>query len=216
VREARPVAGAHQRIDIETMTRLSTPRACRISDAEQIRLLRSPVRQDILDSLSASGPATIAELATALGLPADALYYHMRKLLKAGLVRLDGEDEEARGAATYALPAGRMLLDYDAEPEGRAAIADVVSAALRSASRDFEAALESSETVTRGPGRTLRGGRARGWLSPEDIEEVNQLLERVWAAFRGSGPGDDRQLMSFSCVLAPIEARSARREGGRE
>lgn len=202
--------------EVENMTKLSTQQDCRIGDVQQLRLLRSPVRQDILDSLSASGPATIAELATALGLPADALYYHMRKLVKAELVRVDGEAEEARGAATYALPAGRMLLDYDAEPEGRAAIAEVISAALRSGARDFAAALESPVAVTRGPGRTLRGGRARGWLSPEDIEEVNTLLERLWEIFRGSGPGEDRQLLSFSCALSPIEARPPRREGTQE
>lgn len=195
------------------MPTISTQQVYRIADAAQIRLLQSPVRQDILDSLSASGPCTIAELAALLGLPADALYYHIRKLKEAGLVHAEGRDREARGAETYALPAERMRLEYDLEPEGRAAIADVIAAALRSASRDFTAALESADAVTRGPERNLRGGRARGWLSPADVVELNELLERLWAIFHRSGPTPDRQLMSFSCALSPIEARPPRREG---
>lgn len=193
------------------MKSISTTGEYRIANVDQIRLLQSTVRQDILDSLMASGSATIADLAAALGLPADALYYHIRKLVAAGLVQPEGTDDQARGATRYVLPAERMRLEYDLEPEGRAAVADVISAALRSAARDFSAALEGGEAETRGANRNLLGGRVRGWLAPEDVREVNGLLERIWEIFRESRRGANRSLMSFSCALSPMEARPPRR-----
>jgi predicted transcriptional regulator len=55
-----------------------------IAGARQIRALASPIRQDILDALTAIGPCSVSELAAAIGRPADGLYYHIRHLLKAG------------------------------------------------------------------------------------------------------------------------------------
>src|SRR3954463_6659873 len=57
-----------------------------IADARQIRALASPIRQDILDAVTAIGPCSVAQLAVALGKPADGLYYHIRRLLDVGLL----------------------------------------------------------------------------------------------------------------------------------
>src|SRR5262245_46892405 len=45
-----------------------------VSRADQLRALRSPLRQEIIDAVAASGPRSVAELAEILGRPADALY----------------------------------------------------------------------------------------------------------------------------------------------
>src|SRR5687768_8664088 len=84
-----------------------------ISDPAQIRLLSSPVRQEIVDTLSAfGGEASVAALAEQLGRPADGLYYHLRALVRGALVlevtgweaTSDATASSARAMRRYALP----------------------------------------------------------------------------------------------------------------
>src|SRR4051794_35995334 len=57
-----------------------------VADARQIQALASPIRQDILDAVTAIGPCSVAQLAASLGKPADGLYYHIRRLLDVRLL----------------------------------------------------------------------------------------------------------------------------------
>ncbi len=58
-----------------------------VSNRALVRLLSSPVRQEIVDTLATlGGEAGVASLADQLGLPADGLYYHLRALVAGGLV----------------------------------------------------------------------------------------------------------------------------------
>lgn len=58
-----------------------------VRDPAQVRLLSSPVRQEMVDTLAAlGGEAGVANLADQLGRPADGLYYHLRALVLGGLV----------------------------------------------------------------------------------------------------------------------------------
>ena len=57
-----------------------------ITRLAQIRALASPVRQEIIDAVSAMGPVSIAELARTLGRRPSALYFHFAKLEKLGFV----------------------------------------------------------------------------------------------------------------------------------
>jgi DNA-binding transcriptional ArsR family regulator len=53
---------------------------------KQLAALVSAGRQEIVDVLSQIGTVSVAELAAALNRPADAIYYHLRVLKRAGLV----------------------------------------------------------------------------------------------------------------------------------
>ena len=57
-----------------------------IAEPRQIRALASSTRQDIVDTIAAIGPCSVAELARALGRSADGLYYHIRVLTRVGLL----------------------------------------------------------------------------------------------------------------------------------
>src|SRR3990170_3327266 len=73
-----------------------------ISDPAQIRLLSSPVRQEIVDTLAAlGGEASVSRLAEQLGRPADGLYYHLRVLVRGELV--DESPSEEREETVYRL-----------------------------------------------------------------------------------------------------------------
>lgn len=184
-----------------------------VRGAEQIALLASPVRQDLVDTLEAlGGEADVAAVAAQLGRTADGLYYHFELLAKAGLLqRVDAPG----GARRYRIGRGggaALKLDYGQDEASLAAVARVVDKLLQAARTDFRAALAEPGAVIEGPQRELWAGRNKGWLSPREMAEANRLLSRLQQLMQGPRrPGQD-QLMSLSFVLAPVAARGARRD----
>ncbi|MDX2148271.1 MAG: helix-turn-helix domain-containing protein [Planctomycetota bacterium] len=182
----------------------SSPWICK---ASQVRALASPVRQEIVDALESAGPRTMAELAGLLGRRADALYFHVRHLLAVGLVverepRVDGRHV----ASVYDVAWRPMRLSY--RPPARAKdIRAVVSGATRLALRDFGEALASVPHLEQEPDRgrpdNLWGARAKGWLTKEQLAELNGLLERALQMLRDSPPREDAACVSVCFVLAP-------------
>lgn len=189
----------------------ANPRA--VSDPAQIRMLSSPVRQEIVDTLAAlGGEADVARLALQLGRPADGLYYHLRALVAGRLVEeLPGEGGERRFRLAGE---GRdpLRLVYDLGPNGNArALRGFAHGLLQVAERDFERALESGDAVIAGNGRELWASRNKGWLSPEDLAEANCLLERLSELTSQPKAAGRDKLVSLAFVLAPIDALPTRR-----
>jgi hypothetical protein len=187
-------------------------RGGKIRSAAATASLASPVRQEIVDTVEAlGGVATIAELAERLARPADGLYYHVRRLTKAGLlIREDGA-----GAERFRTPVpagGTLALDYRPDdPRHAAAIRRVIGGMLRIARRDFDAAFEIPGVVVHGPRRALWAGRGKGWVTADELAELNVLCARATALLRRPrAPGRDR-LVSLCFVLAPIAPRASRR-----
>jgi hypothetical protein len=179
----------------------SVDRAGRITSARAIGSLASPVRQEIVDTVEALGGATIAELAVQLGRPADGLYYHVRRLVRDGLLAGSGSPE------VYRTPRRPLHLDYERDP---AAVRRVIASMLRIARRDFDAGFAVPGTVVRGPRRTLWAGRTKGWVGARELAEINALVARIEKLLRRPRRRGDR-LASWCFVLAPIVERPARR-----
>lgn len=187
------------------------PRAVR--DPAQVRLLSSPVRQEMVDTLAAlGGEAGVADLAEQLGRPADGLYYHLRALVAGGLVEElsgGGAERRFRLAGEGGAP---LRLVYDLGAEGNVAeLRAFVSGLLQIAGRDFDNALEGGDAIVVGTGRELWASRNKGWLSPADVAEVNALLARLGElTSQPKAVGRDR-LASLAFVLAPLDVRPKRR-----
>jgi len=188
-----------------------------IEKPSQLALIASAVRQDILDSLESIGPSSVSELSRAVGLPADALYYHIRKLLKVGLVVEHGtRPSERRDERVLALPARKIQLHYDNQNRKQAQLVrKIVSSMLRTADRDFEAGLDSPSAVAHGPRRNLWGARLKGWLDADQLAEANDLLERLRDLFHERGPDDDTTLCAITWTVTPVEAQQVRRQSRR-
>lgn len=184
---------------------------------EQIRALRSPVRQEIVDTVQSLGTCSVADVARELGRHADGLYYHFRSLVRVDLLRPAGERRgEGRREALYSTrsPDHTMRLHYDPDdPENAAAVLGVIAGMLRMTERDFARAF-GPEAETEGPERNLWAGRVRAWLSDRDLVEVNRLLGELHAIFERSKAPDRDRLHAFTFVIAPIAAQPVRREGG--
>jgi hypothetical protein len=198
-----------------TSARPRRPRRGLIRDGAQIRALRSPVRQEILDVAQALGPSSVADLARELGRPADGLYYHVRALLGVGLLVAAGERGEGRSReALYATPAPRegLRLLYDpTDEDNAAAVTAAVAGMLRLTERNFAEAFRPGVATCHGVRRNLWAARNTGWLSETDLEEVNALVERlrvVLARPRREGT----RLHALTFVIAPVAPSNRRRE----
>src|SRR5689334_15988326 len=116
-----------------------------ISRLDQKRVLASPIRQELIDALSRTGPSSLTELGALLGRPADGLYYHLRLLRRVGLVAAAGsrvrngrrEDLFRSGAAQYELKYG------DPSPRHARALNAIIASMMRLGIRDFRRALTS-------------------------------------------------------------------------
>src|SRR3569623_639157 len=174
-----------------------------IDKPRQIALLAAPARQELIDTLeSLGGEAAVAELASHLGKPADGLYYHLRLLVKGGLLEELPDQGEGRRYRTRTAEGHRLRLKYAPGSNARtAAVGRVTAGMLRIAGRDFDAALARPDTVTEGEARELWASRSKGWLGPDELAEVNRLLGRVLELMHRRKGGDDDQLMALAWVL---------------
>src|SRR5437773_10647780 len=105
----------------------------------QSAALASAARQEIVDVLSRMGTVTVAELAAALGRPADALYYHLRVLVRAGLVvPIASGRPHGRRDTRFRTIAPELHLQYSsADPKRVRSTSAIVSSMLRLGIRDF-------------------------------------------------------------------------------
>jgi DNA-binding transcriptional ArsR family regulator len=197
-------------VDARANSRVAASLPVRLTPA-QVRALVGPARQEIVDVLESAGPSSVAGIAALLGRPADALYHHLRRLVAVGLVaELERRREGRHVFAVYDLRVRPIRLPYSL-PVRRTDVARVVSAAQRLTWREFARALAQGTGVTEGPQRTLRGGRAKGWVTAERLARVNQLVEELMDTITAGTPGKGATPISLSFVLAPSPAGAAAR-----
>ena len=173
--------------------------------------LKASARQEILDVLAPMGAVSVAELASALGRPADSLYYHIRILQKAGLVQTAGSrDNGVRVEALYCAVGTDLRLAYKSGAKGNAKnVTAIVDSMLRLTSRDFQKAFEDEETVVEGEQRELWATRTTGWLTEEQVAEVNRHISALVQTTTISSPGKGR-LFALTTILTPLNRSDAR------
>jgi DNA-binding transcriptional ArsR family regulator len=195
---------------------MPTARQAEITDPRQIEALASPVRQEIVDVVHATGACSAGEIAELLGRAQDGLYYHIRALLKVGLLREAGVRETARrDEILYDVPGRPLRLRYrPGDRRNAAAVTRTIRSMLRLAERNFARALGRDDLVVRGLSRNIWGGRFKGWLTPAELREVNKHLRAISEIAQGGGRRRGAALHEVTFVLSPVEA-SARRRGSK-
>ncbi|HUR26756.1 MAG TPA: helix-turn-helix domain-containing protein, partial [Planctomycetota bacterium] len=132
-----------------------------IDRSSQLEALASPLRQEIVDVLDAAGPCSIAELAQRLGRPPDSLYFHLRRLVKTGLVVEVERRRAGRHAFVVVDVAGRPMR-IDRAKARPAHMQAVVGGILRLAARDFRRGHGQTGTEVAGAARNHAAARVRG------------------------------------------------------
>jgi DNA-binding transcriptional ArsR family regulator len=184
-----------------------------VENAQDIALLASSTRIDIVDTLEAFGRAvSVAELAAQLGRSADGLYYHLRQLADGGLIE-ESLIDDVRYYRSRSRQGDRLRLRYQpGNTENAEAVAHAVSSLLRVSDRDFRRALADPDCVVEGPHRQLWAARGKGWVRKEELAEINVLLERLMDLVQRPRDDDDAQLVSITWVLAPVDVKPLRRQ----
>jgi DNA-binding transcriptional ArsR family regulator len=179
-----------------------------IRSEKQLAALMAAARQEIVDVLAELGAVSVAELATALGRPADALYFHLRALTRAGLVQKAGYRSRPRGKEVlYRTAAPDLQLHYEPrKASNRKAVSAIVASMLRLATRDFSRAFQRTPVAVSGPYRELWGLRKAGRLSRSRLAEVNRSISRL--ANTVSGSGRRGRLYAVTVVLTPLDHRN--------
>jgi len=164
------------------------------------------MRQELLDVLEAAGPSSISELAERLGRAADSLYFHVRELVRVGLVLEVERRKVGRHVFVVYDLVGRPLR-IDRSKARRADLQSVIAGILRLATRDYQRGLADPATVPDGPARNHWGARVRGWLDAGEVARANELLEELSELIREGHPGPGRQPVALAWVLAPVPPR---------
>ena len=182
-----------------------------LQDIRQVRAVASPVRAAVVDALEVMAPATIVQIARAIGYPPDGLYYHVRMLERIGLV-IRTAPEPDTGAARFDLPGHPATLLYRLDDRRYArAMAKVVRTMLRCAERSFRRAFTPKRATAKGPQRNLRAGRRTAWLTAAELRRLNRDIARIHALFgRGRPQRAGSRLHEFTYVLAPIVQKDRR------
>lgn len=178
-----------------------------IEKEKQLVALKSPVRQEIIDAVSADGPGTIAQIGAMLGRPADALYYHIRRLESVGLLVETGRRRAGkRFEAIYDLPARDMRVRYDlGNRKLMERLIDAVSGMLRLSDRDFRGGTELPNAVGEGSGRNLWAGRTKAWLTKTEVRQVRQHVEAILDIMHKGRRTRHAGLHAFTWVLTPLD-----------
>jgi hypothetical protein len=184
-----------------------------IKRADQFAAIESAVRQEIIDTIQAAGPRSAPELSALMGRPADALYYHLKRLLRVGLLIIRETRRTGRRVeAVYDLAGHPLVLDYPVQAEGREhPLSRLVHSMLRTADRDFQAAVGTKPARPDGDRRNLWAGRRHAWLSPRDLERVNDLVDQLVAIMTRARNPTGGELCTMTLVLAPRASRAGRR-----
>jgi DNA-binding transcriptional ArsR family regulator len=176
-----------------------------IEDRRQMRALAASTRQEIIDVLPGMGAVSVAQLAAVLQRPADSLYYHLRILMRVGLVLEAGERRhEGRREALFRAIAREISLRYELGKKGNAReLNAIVSSMLRLSIRDFSDSVGAAKAAVSGSHRELWALRKTGWLSKHQLLALNGCMEkilRVMSQTRRRG-----RLYAISVVLNPLD-----------
>jgi predicted transcriptional regulator len=173
----------------------------------------SPVRLELIDHVQRCGTASIRELAQRMGRPADALYFHVKKLLRAGaLVERGRRKTGRRPEALYALPSVGLRVDpRDASPAAQVALHRGARTVLRMAERQFRSALDAGAVRVPGRTRNLLAARIKARLSPAALAELNRRVDALIAFLHREEARHAGRPCVVTLVLSPLLQPAGRR-----
>lgn len=176
-----------------------------ITRADQHAALASPVRQEIVDLLSATGMQSISDIAALLGRSPHSLYHHIRALLRVGLVLKMGVRKKGRrNEVLYAAPGRRIRVRTDLEsPVFLRNMRRHLSSMLRITERDFRRRLERPREVRTIPSVNFSIGRVKGRLTDPQIREVHRLMKRLWQLMTPAQT--EGTLHALTMVIVPLQ-----------
>jgi len=174
--------------------------------------MTAPVRLEMLEALRLLGPCAIADIATMLDRPADALYRHMDKLVRLGAVReLEQRKVGRRLERTYDVVIHPGFRDGGSKAANQA-YDHTVKVICKIAGRASRDAAESGQLKFSAEARTLAALVHHGWLTPSEFARARELLMELQALLGAGRRRPDARLYVIASMLLPVvRKRGARR-----
>lgn len=172
---------------------------------DQIAAIASPLRLDLLQSFRPGEILSVAEIAKRMGKQKESLYYHVRKLVGAGvLVEADRRRRGRRYETLYRPVADRITvavhLGAPVETQGSIRI---LRSSLRLAEREYIHAIKELFGQLE-PGTFPAARRLRARLTDLEVAQVNRSLhaiERIMTKGKSSREG---RFYSLTTVFVPV------------
>jgi DNA-binding transcriptional ArsR family regulator len=190
------------------------PKVFIIREDEQRRAITSPLRMELMGLFTDGDPLSVATIAERMGRPATAIYYHVRVLEKAGLMRRVGKKQSGRRPEALYFPVADLFkIEAPRElPEAEMSL-KAMATAFRMAERDMKAAFTNPKAKSVGPYRNVFGGRMHCRLSKKKLSELNRHLRDIEKllsrAHSNHEPSPDDSFVSFTVALMPLRNREA-------
>src|SRR6201990_3586506 len=158
-----------------------------MSDPRTLRALAHPTRGRILDELGASGPMRAADIAQALGIPANQASFHLRQLAKYGLA-VEAPEEARDGRDRVCKPSHESGVNIDtselaATPGGKAAVS-VFRREWTNAAHD---AVQRAEDAERDPETLVMVSDTALRLTRDDARQLAEELTDLVNSWRVRG-----------------------------
>ncbi len=157
------------------------PKTHLITSTKQLRSLKTPIRQQIIAAMAQLKTCSVSELAPHVGLAPESLYYHIKKLARAGLIRVNRERLSGkRLEKVYELVAPRILVDSRKRSKGFLdALGDLYGSVLRAAERDLRRTLGHEKTLSGGSRKTTDVRRLTARLDGRAAAKVRQKIDEL-------------------------------------
>jgi predicted transcriptional regulator len=178
-----------------------------ITRKDQLRVLASAIRLDILDRLGAQGPMSVKQLAASTGKNATPIYHHLDQMQKVGLVRRASASEtRGRPAVVYEAPGELIrLARAPTIPANRRPMARIGHIAASQAGKDYALGFKSAHWQLDGPGRNHWFFRCVMQPSPQRLAKINALLDELAVLIWTPDPSPGKLSMSVAWFLAPLK-----------
>ena len=176
-----------------------------IYDPSEMWVLASPIRVEILNTVCGLEECSAAQIAAFTGRSRTSLYPHIEQLVEAGLliesdVRLAGKRYEQ----LYRPIARTVATKHNSKDPDNVAYHQAYGNAVgRLMARLHERATANPSAIVRGPLRDTNAGIHTAWVDDEALEEINELIERIWEISRNSEPSENKRLINVGVMIAP-------------
>lgn len=183
-----------------------------IDDLETLRACLHPLRLAILECLQEEA-LNVAQVGERLGIQSTTLYYHVRELEKAGLIRLVRTAIESGIQTKYYRAVARFyrlplaMLQAGEVQEQLDASVELVMTTLDLTAWQLRAALMQG-VLTQHPDMSL----VQRWIvrtTPQRAREFKQRLQELIDLFQSLGQEDGEVTLEFTPVLFPHATRAA-------
>lgn len=177
-----------------------------VRSAAEWAAINSPVRMEMVVFLIAAGTCAIRELALLMNRPADGLYHHMRKLVRAGLVvEVDTRRVGKQSEMLYRAAADDVVVDRNLQSRAtRDRTRKLFRTIMQHAQRTIEVAIASGAAVLEGRRRNVSFNWLASWLDETQLARVRAHHDAIHAILLEGVRRREGQLMAVLTYMAPI------------